>query len=293
MKELYNKKLKQAKWIKSILFGLFITFIFSVIDLLDGLAILTFFIMDILLIVYLMIYYPIEENEKYLRKHGLSDILEDDFPNTPTFPRSKIYCGERAFYYEKAHIVMPYSEIEWCYMQNYTIYIIFTISSFFFFRKDGKGFGIRKPDMEELKEFIRDYIVEEAPEVLIGYNNENKKEYKQRVKQYKSENRRNFTKSVSKPKKVELKNKIKKESKKEISSLNSEVNNKKVFLEKETKSICSFCGKVQPTLGKFCTYCGSPMQKEEVAKERFCSNCGTKVSSQQLFCKECGMKIEF
>lgn len=55
---------------------------------------------------------------------------------------------------------------------------------------------------------------------------------------------------------------------------------------------CPMCGKPQPGTGQFCVYCGASLTSQQAQpKERFCTLCGAKVQQGQIFCGECGTKV--
>ena len=59
---------------------------------------------------------------------------------------------------------------------------------------------------------------------------------------------------------------------------------------------CPNCGKIMPAGTNFCTYCGSPMEKQEQepvrGEELRCPNCGRPVQPSHAFCMNCGAKLK-
>lgn len=55
---------------------------------------------------------------------------------------------------------------------------------------------------------------------------------------------------------------------------------------------CPECGSLNE--GKFCNECGfEKKDKKEQKKDKFCTNCGTKLESGLKFCENCGEKVEY
>ena len=52
----------------------------------------------IFIIIYIGVYSQFLNNVKWLKKKGYENITDDIDINNPTLPKSKIYCGQRAFF---------------------------------------------------------------------------------------------------------------------------------------------------------------------------------------------------
>lgn len=67
----------------------------------------------------------------------------------------------------------------------------------------------------------------------------------------------------------------------------------------QQKIICPYCGKENSANVKFCIHCGLPMNNVEqndhlsydTSGDRYCDNCGYKLSDGDVFCNNCGCQL--
>ena len=129
-------------------------------------------------IIYLVSYMPFMSSVKRLRSQGLEHIGDDIILERPTLPRSKIYCGQRAFFCKKPYAIIPYSDIAWTYYYERRSNGFVVEKAFILHMKDGKKFSLNAhPD--EFQWLLQNYIIEQAPNIVIGYGAEQKARYKQ------------------------------------------------------------------------------------------------------------------
>lgn len=70
-----------------------------------------------------------------------------------------------------------------------------------------------------------------------------------------------------------------------------EVPSSETLIETETNTWkCPNCGEINGK--KFCKECGTEKPVIPVIKDRFCTNCGTKLKEHQKFCGKCGTKVD-
>lgn len=82
-----------------------------------------------------------------------------------------------------------------------------------------------------------------------------------------------------------------KEQQKQKNIHQSESNSIERKIETETNSWkCPNCGQMNSK--KFCKECGTEKPVIQVIKDRFCTNCGTKLKEHQKFCGKCGTKVD-
>lgn len=81
------------------------------------------------------------------------------------------------------------------------------------------------------------------------------------------------------------------EEKTENNEQKVEVSSSETVIETETNTWqCPNCGEVNSK--KFCKECGTEKPVKPVIKDRFCTNCGTKLKEHQKFCGKCGTKVD-
>lgn len=126
---------------------------------------------------------------KQLEKSGCTDVYKDISLETPTLPKSKIYCGHKAFFSKKPFLIIPYSHVAWVYQTKRSTTLIgipvVSVTETNICCKDGKKYAIRTNE-EELIWFLENYIKKINPDVIVGYTPEMKGLYKSRVKEYKN-----------------------------------------------------------------------------------------------------------
>lgn len=182
MKDRILSKIKTAKSFRIFLIVLAVLCFLSmiIIPMLDidymGIYFLLFFALVISGYVYLISFQPIVKSAKCIEIAGLENTV-DDIPANPTLPKSKIYCGSKAFFSKKPFTVIPYSEIAWVYMQVNKAYGITVAKQVHIYCRNGKHFILRA-DVEEIKWLLENCLLKFNPNIIIGYGFEQKKQYK-------------------------------------------------------------------------------------------------------------------
>ena len=191
MKDKILSKIKIAKSFRIFLIILAALCFFSmvIIPMLDidymGIYFLLFFALVISGYVYLISFQPIVKSAKCIEIAGLENTV-DDIPANPTLPKSKIYCGSKAFFSKKPFTVIPYSEIAWVYMQVNKAYGITVAKQVHIYCRNGKHFILRA-DVEEIKWLLENCLLKFNPNIIIGYGFEQKKQYKAVKNTYKNQ----------------------------------------------------------------------------------------------------------
>ncbi len=130
-------------------------------------------------IIYIGVYSQFLNNVKWLKKKGYENITDDIDISNPTLPKSKIYCGQRAFFSKKPKAIIPYSEIAWVYVKKSKINGISAENHTIIYMNDGKKFTITVHRYEEeFKLLLANYIIKNSPNVILGYGPEQKMKYK-------------------------------------------------------------------------------------------------------------------
>ncbi len=190
MKDRIVKKINTAKRFHIFLIILAVLCFFSmiIIPMLDIEYMGIYFVLFVALIVsgyvYLISFQPIVKSAKCLKKVGMENTV-NDIPTNPTLPKSKIYCGSKAFCSKKPFTVVPYSEIAWVYMQVNKAYGITVAKQVHIYCRNGKHFILRA-DVEEIKWLLGSCLLKFNQNIIIGYGFEQKKQYKEVKKAYKN-----------------------------------------------------------------------------------------------------------
>lgn len=131
-------------------------------------------------IIYLAVHQPFLASVKQLHKKGLEYTVEDIDPEKPTFPKSKLCCGQRALFSKKSRVIIPYGEIAWVYLHETQTYGITTERYFVIYSKDRKKYTL-KAKAEEFKWLLENRIAAQAPDVVVGFGKTQRALYRQRT----------------------------------------------------------------------------------------------------------------
>lgn len=129
-------------------------------------------------VIYFTSFLPFLNSVKRLKVKGLESLIEDISLERPTLPRSKIYCGQRAFFCKKPCAIIPYSEVAWVYLYERRAYGIAVEKSVIIYTKDGKKCALNS-NSDEFKWLLENYIIPQSPSIVIGYGAEQKARYAQ------------------------------------------------------------------------------------------------------------------
>ena len=116
---------------------------------------------------------------KWLEKKGLEQTADSIALDEPDLLRSKIYCGNKAFFSDKSRLILPYSEIAWVYIYQKNVYGITAYKLVIVYTKDGRKFTVQA-DVEEFKWLLEKYIFPNNMGLVVGYGTEQRKVYWQR-----------------------------------------------------------------------------------------------------------------
>lgn len=130
-------------------------------------------------IVYLTGYMPLVSSVKWLEKKDLSDVANDISLEKPALQRSKIYCGQKAFFCKKPCTIIPYREVAWVYLYERRLYGVIAVEkAVVIFTRDGKKFSLNA-NADEFKWLLESHIIPHSPDVVLGYGVEQERRYKQ------------------------------------------------------------------------------------------------------------------
>ena len=138
----------------------------------------------ILLLVYSFKYHVPMRYMGVLRKSGRLDALNDTFPSSPSLPKTGVYLGSKSFYYARFNVIVPYDDILWAYVLIQKMYGVNLAKKLVLNSKSGFNFQIMKIDPVESK-ILLSHIAAASPDLIVGYNSENKSKYKKLVRQHK------------------------------------------------------------------------------------------------------------
>ena len=191
MKDKILSKIKTAKSFRIFLIVLAVLCFLSmiIIPMLDIVYMGIYFVLSFALVisgcVYLISFQPIVKSAKCIEIAGPENTV-DDIPANPTLPKSKIYCGSKAFFSNNPFTVIPYSEIAWVYVQVNKVYGITVGKQVHIYYRNGKHFILRA-DVEEIKWLLENCLLKFNPNIIIGYGFEEKKQYKAVKNTYKNQ----------------------------------------------------------------------------------------------------------
>ncbi len=191
MRELLERKLKIAKAIYICFFvaaaaSIVFLLLFLAVekDVFEILTFLSFMAALVFGLTYEITYSPLVGNLKWLKKMNLEGVGDDISLERPTLPRSKIYCGSRALFCKKPYALLPYSLIAWVYLYERRVNGILVERALIVYTVDGKKHTL-KPHKHEAGWLVENCICLNSPNVLLGYNAEQKAKYKQIKQAYK------------------------------------------------------------------------------------------------------------
>ncbi len=121
---------------------------------------------------------PFGLNLKWLKKSGKWNVIDDIDLETPMLPRSKIYCGQQAFFSKGSHCIIPYDQVLWVYVREHRYYGIPLSKTVMIYMKDRKGFAV-DCDVQEFQWLLENRIAPQSPYVVVGYGPQQQKRYKE------------------------------------------------------------------------------------------------------------------
>ncbi len=147
----------------------------------DGLFALMFILFTALWIcalIYVETVMPFTSAEKWLREKGMEHVADDIVLDSPMLPRSKVYCGQKAIFFKKPCVIIPYEEFAWVYLYQSSAYGIITVDkAVIVYTTDGKKITLR-PNYDEFKWLLDNYIIPNSPNIVLGYNAEQRERYR-------------------------------------------------------------------------------------------------------------------
>lgn len=190
MYDFLKKKIEGAKKFQTVLLVLLIALVIGIItviiisqyefQLAPFIVVMILFLsLWILGVVYYAKYFDMVSNIKWLERNKLQNIGDDINLDKPTLSRSDIYCGQNAFFAKKHRVIVPYAQIAWVYLYVRTTYGVTTEKAVTIFTKDGKKFMLFA-DENEFQWLMANVIIKHSPDLIVGFNAEKKKLYKQR-----------------------------------------------------------------------------------------------------------------
>ena len=129
-------------------------------------------------VMYCVHYMPFVRSVKWLKTNNMENITDDIILETPTLPRSKIYCGRRALFSKKPCVILPYSEIAWVNLYERSAYGIAVEKAVIVHTKDGRKISL-KSNATEFQWLLDHHIIPNSPNIVIGYGHEQEEKYKQ------------------------------------------------------------------------------------------------------------------
>lgn len=185
MRELIEKKAKIGKIFAYVTLALIALFVCAIIFVIPNVEfdisypiIMSITTMTMVCgIIYIVSFNPTIKNVKWLSKKGMENIADDIILEKPTLPKTKIYCGRKAFYSKKPNVIIPYSEIAWVHLFEQRAYGIPVQKSVIIYTKDGIKFSL-KSDENEVKWLLSNYLMPNSPNLIIGYGAAQNARYK-------------------------------------------------------------------------------------------------------------------
>ena len=187
MENAINKKIKREKYYIISLIVSAIGFVCSLIllstpllsdNFLIILSLFTVFLIALWTIgvLYVSHYFTFKKTLKTLREKGLEDVVNDIDLEKPIFPKSKIFCGEKALFSKEPWVIIPYSEIAWTYMYERRTNGILVERSMIIHTKENVKYAF-KADEVIFKFLLISHIIKNSPDVIVGYGAEQKAAY--------------------------------------------------------------------------------------------------------------------
>ncbi|MBR4050462.1 MAG: hypothetical protein IKK09_08180 [Clostridia bacterium] len=184
MKEYIERKIKAEKIFRVFLIVAFLAF-FGMIFILDTSnewlfigSYLLCMVWVISIFVYLIKYLLWTKVSRELKNYDWQETVSDISLDKPTLPKSKIYCGRKAFYSQKSKMVIPYHQIVWIYYKVQHFYGLPVSKQVIIHTRSGNRF-ILEADNNEFAWLLENLIVPFSPGVVIGFGSEQKKRYKE------------------------------------------------------------------------------------------------------------------
>lgn len=114
---------------------------------------------------------------KWLKRNGMEHIADDIVLDTPVFPKSKTYCGQKAFFSKKSGVILPYAEIVWSHVYVHHTARVFE-KTLILHTKDGAEFSL-DIERDEFLRLLRQYILKHSPDIILGFGAEQELQYRQ------------------------------------------------------------------------------------------------------------------
>lgn len=189
MKEIIEKKLNTAKVWRVIMIALIVGFVGSFVAMIavDDVEVvivpllISAYGLLISALVYFCAYHPIVSSIKRMGDNDVDSLTYDIDTTKPTLPRSKIYCGQRALFSKKPWVILPYKEIAWVHVFEQKMYGMTVQKSVYVYTRSKKRY-VLSANIDEFKWLLENYIIKNAPDVIIGYGSAQKERYKQMTK---------------------------------------------------------------------------------------------------------------
>jgi uncharacterized membrane protein HdeD (DUF308 family) len=187
MENAINKKIKREKYYIISLIVSAIGFVCSLIllstpllsdNFLIILSLFTVFLIALWTIgvLYVSHYFTFKKTLKTLREKGLEDVVNDIDLEKPIFPKSKIFCGEKALFSKNPWAIIPFSEIAWTYMYVRRTNGFVVERAMIIYTKENKKYTLSADEIA-FKFLLISHIVKNSPNVIVGYGAEQKYEY--------------------------------------------------------------------------------------------------------------------
>ena len=121
---------------------------------------------------------------KWLELNNKSHYINDIALENPTLPKSKIYCGSKAFFYKKKWLIIPYDDIIWTYITRTNINGIAVEKLLVMYRRDGFKYQFHMRD-NEISDLINMFLIPNSKDLVIGYGEEQRQQVSRVIKEYK------------------------------------------------------------------------------------------------------------
>ncbi len=183
MKQFIEKKIKTEKALRIVLIIIVAMFFgsFSLFALTDEVELQLALIMPLayaLLIIAIIYFFRIRPFVCSVKALLDKNCIDDINLAQPTFPKSKIYCGEKAFFSKNPCVIIPYENVAWVYVYEQKSYGITVQKSVIIYTKDAKKYTINAK-IEDFQWLINQYIAKNSPNLIVGYGAKQKKLYKE------------------------------------------------------------------------------------------------------------------
>ena len=146
----------------------------------------------VMLVILPLILVFLKYNEKYAAISGimkstpqaqLDRMLSGNWDSAPSYPASKVYCGDYAFYCERESLLLPLENLAWVYLTETKtkamgIVTVSVTRSVNFCYGDEKRYTATFNE-NELRDLLDKKVIQLNPRVMIGYTEENRRSYAQ------------------------------------------------------------------------------------------------------------------